>query len=406
MEKKTLRSFPPCPVFDTEGMESWLSDMAKEGWLLTDQSLFFGYFIFQKFPPQTAHYRLEVKSRTPHFWEDTPNAPSEESQAICEEMGWWFVLRHREFDIYKSTDPAPRELHTDPEIQALTLKMLSKRLWKGLFHLLLLALFHVTFGVFAYPFSIIMVMGSVFYLTLTVLALSGLVNQISAIHRIHQLRKRLLSGKAWNRAKDWRTGARRYRVMQFMSLCLSFCIFLYIFAIYFDSKMEIPLSGSTGTVPFVTLEQLAPEGEHVTLDKIDNGSCEVWSAPLYPVIFDYLDGGTISMGDGTGTGGLLEVQYCEARSPWLAFGAAKDFARFYQNNIFWNLTEGEIRPLPELDLDYAVGFYNQFGLIRVVLAEGNTAVCARFSMDDGGHFTMEHWTEMMAERLKGETGVS
>lgn len=400
MDKKTLRRFPPCPIYDTEGMERWLSDMAKDGWLLEDQNALFGFFLFRKALPQTVHYRLEVVVNPQSFWDGDPKTPREEALALHEEFGWEFVLRHEEFYIYRSTQAVPRELHTDPEIQALTLKMLNRRLLKNLLSCILVAAFHVAFGVLAYPFAITMVMGTIFTIGLFLLTLSGLVKYISAIVCIYRQRQALLGGQMPNRRKDRRFGAKQYQVSRLIGQCLTVCFLLYLFVICAQRKNQDPLTEFTGTIPFITLEELASEGDAVRLEKIDNGYCQVWSDPLYPVICDFLAGGVASYDNGSSSGGLLEVQYCEAVSPWLAMGAAKDFTRFYSRGSSLNRSIGEVHPLPELSLDYAVGFYNQFGLIRVVLAEGNTAVCARFSMDDEGNFTIENWTKLMAEQLK------
>lgn len=400
MKEQILRSFPPCPTYDITGMESWLDDMAKEGWQLTGQSMF-GYFLFRKFPPQTVHYRLEVVVNPQSAWDGDPKTPRDEALALHEEFGWQFVMRFGEFFLYKSTDPIPRELHTDPEVQALTLKMLGKRLRNNLFSSFLIAAFHVLFGVFGCPFAIAMVMGTPFLLLLILLTLAWLAGRIRDMVRIRQTRRALLGGQPAAHRKDWKKAAHTHRFLRVASLVLTLCLFLYGFAVCIDRKIETPLSDVSGSLPFVTLEELLPSDGSITLDKIDNSTCEVWSDPLYPVIYDFLDGGLASHGDGTGTGGLLEVQYCEAASPWLAIGAAKDFARFYHRQTRLYKSSCEMRPLPELGLDYAVGFYNQFGLIRVVLAEGNTAVCARFSMDDEANFTIEHWTQLMAQRMQG-----
>lgn len=167
--------------------------------------------------------------------------------------------------------------------------------------------------------------------------------------------------------------------------------------------VDHPLSEFTGEIPFVTLEELDPEGRHGTLDKINNATCKQWSDPLYPVVYDYLDGGSLEGNGERITGGLLEVQYFEALSPSLARGIAREFTRFYSHQTFGSRSV-EVRPLDGLGLDYAMGLYTErFGLMRVVLAEGNRAICARFSLEDEtGPYTIENWTALMARNLRGE----
>lgn len=401
MDIQKLQQLPPCPIYDMAGMERWLSAMAREGWLVTEQSIW-GYFVFQKAAPQAVHFRLEVVVNPQSAWDGDPKTPREEALALHEEFGWFFVMRCGEFFLYQNTAPVPRELHTDPEVQALTLKMLNKRLRNNLLSSLLVIAFHILFGIFAYPFAITLVMGTAFLVLLAILTLWGLAGQLLTLLHIRQLRKALLRSAEPPRQKDWCKHAGLYRGSRILSFVLTVVFLVTLYGICIHRKLTKPLSEYTGTVPFVTLEELLPEDGSVTLDKIDNSTYQTWSSLLYPVVWDYLDGGTASHHDGTGTGGLLEVQYCQARSSWLALGAARDFTRFYTRQAKLYDSIGEFRPLPELGLDYAVGFYNQFGLIRVILAEGDTAICARFTMDDGEGITIEHWAQRMAQLLKAQ----
>ena len=51
---------PPCPPYDVEGMESWLSDMAAKGWRLEPDDFFFGLASFSRTEPGPVRYRLEA----------------------------------------------------------------------------------------------------------------------------------------------------------------------------------------------------------------------------------------------------------------------------------------------------------------------------------------------------------
>ena len=58
-EPKYAHRFPPCPVYDIEGLESWLEDLAKQGLVLTKAGLFFGFAEFEKTAPKSMRYRLQ-----------------------------------------------------------------------------------------------------------------------------------------------------------------------------------------------------------------------------------------------------------------------------------------------------------------------------------------------------------
>lgn len=406
MKEKRLRRYPPCPVYEIGKLESWLSDLASEGWLLEKQSAFFGYLIFRKDKPQTAHYRLEaIGKRQSRFNGDDPQEPFPEARAMYESFGWTFVMQYREFFLYRSLDPSPRELHTDPEIQAITIKQLNRRLWTALIRAILLAVFHVVLGIFAYPFSLAMAMGSLFWGGFLLLMLQQFLDQLRFLHRLRQLRARLLRGEPLQHRQDWRKGARSHAFREGLIQILSFVVLIAAVFTVVRSKTYIPLEEMTADPPFVTLEDLAtPKQEALVINQINNGRCKQWRDPLFPQVWDYIDGGGIRYEDGTETAGLIEIQYCEAAFPWLARAVAREFTRFYRvSSGLWR-SETSVYALPELGLDYAVGFENQFGLIRVVLAEGNRAVCCRFSLDDEkGIFTTENWMQKMARQLQEVT---
>lgn len=400
MKSNILRQFPPCPIYDTKKMENWLEDLALKGWQLKDISTFFGYFSFQKAAPQRVHYRLEVVVKPQRLWDGDPKTPREEALALHEEFGWEFLLRHGEFFLYKSTELQPRELHTDPEVQALTLKMLNRRLLGNICSSVLLAGFQIAFGIWGYPFNVFIVLGSLFVLAFLTVSLFEFWKLMHAIHLILRQRNALLGKVIPNADTNWSTGARRYRVLQMTGTILSCFILIYFLGLYIDRKTETPLVDFTGGIPFITIDDLDPNGQAGSLQKIDNGTCSQWSDPLFPVIIDYLDGGSVAKGSQRITGGLLEVQYCEAISPWIARSTAREFARFYDRQTFGSRSV-EAHPLPQLDLDYAAGLYHEtFGLLCVVLSEENRTVCARFTMDDeSGPYTIENWAALMAENL-------
>ena len=106
-----IRRIPPCPDYDLEGWQSWLEDLAEEGYLPEKFGTTFTYF--NKAEPQTVRYRLQPlpKQKTP-----TP-----EELSLTEEYGWTYVGTHRYFAVFSSADPNTRELDTDPQVQAITM---------------------------------------------------------------------------------------------------------------------------------------------------------------------------------------------------------------------------------------------------------------------------------------------
>ena len=125
-EPKTVYRYPPCPDYDVEAMESWLSDMAAKGLVLTRDGFFFGFGNFEKTEPKTMRYRLEASK----YRSGTLNEynPPEEAQELYEAMGWQYVAARGNFHIYCTEDPEARELHTDPQVQAITIDTLRRKI--------------------------------------------------------------------------------------------------------------------------------------------------------------------------------------------------------------------------------------------------------------------------------------
>ena len=64
--------------------------------------------------------------------------PSEESRCLYAAYGWEYVAKRGPFYIYRTRDPAAREVDTDPHTQALVLRSLHRRARESLLTLVLL----------------------------------------------------------------------------------------------------------------------------------------------------------------------------------------------------------------------------------------------------------------------------
>ena len=101
-EKKIHRSHRLCPCnpMDIEGIQTWLEDMAQDGLILEKESVFFGFWSFEKSTPQKVLYRLEVVQGK--FLEDT-DTPQLDMLETAEAMGWEYVTKYAEFNrFYKN----------------------------------------------------------------------------------------------------------------------------------------------------------------------------------------------------------------------------------------------------------------------------------------------------------------
>lgn len=82
---------PPCPDYDVEGTESWLTDMAGQGLHLTKDGFFFGVATFEKGDPQEVRYRLEAAPKTTSMWAEDGGYPDQDAVELSRDLGWEYV---------------------------------------------------------------------------------------------------------------------------------------------------------------------------------------------------------------------------------------------------------------------------------------------------------------------------
>ena len=147
MDEKTYTFYAPCPVLDIEAMQTWLEDMAMDGYLLKDCSKARHKFHFYKIEPLRTRYRLTPVSDKIEEWNLRPN---EEFASITDAFGWEHVCSNIRFHIFRAYDEEAREIHTDPAVQTQAIRQLGLRIIKTALVWLLLPLMYIliilTFG--------------------------------------------------------------------------------------------------------------------------------------------------------------------------------------------------------------------------------------------------------------------
>ena len=135
-----VKRFPPCPDYDIRGTEHWLEEMAAKGYRLCRGYAFqygFAYFITEA--PRKIRYRLvpirKIRSTIadPSALQEEPDAETVKFHA---DFGWEYVTYRGQFWIFATEDPNAPELDTDPQVQAIALKTVEKRLRTHLLALL------------------------------------------------------------------------------------------------------------------------------------------------------------------------------------------------------------------------------------------------------------------------------
>lgn len=140
-----MRKAMPDSIYRVPAIQSWLEDMARQGWRCTDISKE-RLARFEEAPPEECRYRLEPQLQSREEYLDA------ETLELYEQAGWAYVgaSYQNEFYLWRSTRPDARELHTDPvaenEAYAWVSRIMRRRLTLfAVLDLVFIAMFAVLF---------------------------------------------------------------------------------------------------------------------------------------------------------------------------------------------------------------------------------------------------------------------
>lgn len=400
VEKKIYYRLAPCSSYDVEGMESWLEDLAEEGLFLTSDGFFCGFGFFYKEEPRRAKYRLQASEVQGGFLSDG-DEPEKEQQEISEALGWEFVTRRGEFYIYRSLREDVRELNTDPEVQAITMKMVQKRQLNSLFNTMFwLIIFPIIRGGKATLIAPMFYMKTWFYLFSLALVLWFFIDSVKKLTYYTKLRRKLKNGEQPDREKNWKKQAWRYpaKIVAAIVLC---CTWIFIVlgnihrTVLFED--EVPLAEYTGNPPFATMADIAPGNPYKIKPMGYCNTVVEWSDVLAPVNFIWEEIATVQVTEERSVYGLWDINYHEVKWQWMAKLLAKDYLRMDK--------ERDFKLIGELDLgvDYAVAYIDDIHMEKIILVHGNKVLQGTFHEYAGeqeNYFSFEEWAKIMADSIK------
>lgn len=220
--EKIVRHLIPCPAYDIEAMESWLTDLAGEGLLLKREGISFGFAYFQVGEPQETAYRLvgawnrptplEAAVPIPAAVKYVDPQPQEEALEMNRFFGWEYVARRGKFFIYRSTIPQPRELDTDPQVQFWNLRALAQ--WNTVEFFWLLPCLAIPClrlsAIDGFSFQALFLSAPALVVTFFLLLLSGLLHRFRSHLHMGDLTRKLKRGLPLEHNRDWKSIAPGY----------------------------------------------------------------------------------------------------------------------------------------------------------------------------------------------------
>lgn len=396
-----VHRLPPCPAYDVEGMESWLSELAQEGLFLSKDGFFCGAATFERGAPRFAKYRLEAAQKSTSMWSDDGGEPDPEQVELGQHYGWEYVAKRWDFYIYRSFEPGARELNTDPEVQALALNAVKKRSVSAAVSTLVWIVLYMGV-VLRSPVLTMVSVHTWLFLLLSVSILWLIADSIAAAVHLGRLQKKLRAGLPLEADQGWRKRTLRYHgknIVQIVLAIVLVCIFLHNWSVSVLDTDKVPLEDYTGQLPFATMADFAGEEKdyRITMTGMGFNFVREWSDCLAPRCIEYGEHARITLSDGRVLDGGLYVDYFEVRSPALARMLAEDLFRADKSRA---KKDFELRETPDLGADYTAAYYGSVHFPTVILQKGTVAVRASF-YQTSTNYTMdfEDWAAVIADSI-------
>ena len=142
----TCREIRPANVYDVAANETWLEDMAAQGWRLTGMTAWSG--VFEKAEPAACRYRMQPVPKK-------QLVRPVEMVELYGSLGWEYVCTLQGlFYVWRSDDSDVPELDTDPVVQGIGYRYLKRRmLWDGVCSLLLVAVLWAAWALIPWMFG-------------------------------------------------------------------------------------------------------------------------------------------------------------------------------------------------------------------------------------------------------------
>lgn len=223
--KDNKRMLIPDNSWDAGIMESWLEDMAAQGWHLTE--CWGSRAHFRRGEPKRVRYRMIPAPRETY-------ETRQEREALYEELGWRFVSNRWDYQVYVCEDPHAPELETDPVAAAWAWKRILKKERRNL-----ILTWLVLAGVVIFLARIILrsdtpvetlIRSAGASTPLILLVLPWAVWwTVQTLRRIRLLRRQMAAGLPRSHTGDWRRARRRAKVSWAVLFLLDLLIIGYPF---------------------------------------------------------------------------------------------------------------------------------------------------------------------------------
>ena len=400
MNTNTYTFYSPCSSLDIEAMQTWLEDMAMDGYLLKKCSRATHKYQFYKIEPLKVRYRLTPVSSSMEEWNMQPD---EEHSTLAEAFGWEYVCSENYFHIYRTYDEDAREIHTDPAVQAESIRQLGRRIlktaavWWSLPFIYVFLL--LTFGSpYAFWRSLIIDrVGAQFMMTLLVVL--ALIRASTIIIRLQAVKKKLKHGFVPIHRKEWKPKAGLYRIWCRLRPVVIVLLALFIFLGRSANAAKTNYQDNpdrTVERPFMTVTEMVKDTDDASIAEVELNWMRNWPHVLSPVNYEWVE--ILTVADKDGEEGMVSMQlnYHETGSKFLSDRLTQEYISYGED---FGTVMGNA---PETKADKAYFYFNEYGNPCAVMQYDKTVVQVEFPRTDLESPTLkfEYWIDTMDNRLQ------
>lgn len=397
-DTKSVHRIIPCPDYDVTGVESWLSYMAEQGYILRDGGVFRGIAAFDRCEPEKVRYRLQPAQKGFVIYDN--DGPSDDEVELNGAFGWKYVAKYGVFHIYRADDIDAREMDTDPEVQAMAMNSLHRSqrfniIWMSIWIIVYLAL------VFTSQLFLSMVnRGSLISISLVLCVVIFIVTDLVKAVSLYRLRKKILDGEDLGSGTNWKKGARIYTVkvvigvIAYVAMTVLGCMFILSDG---ADRNQMSISEYQGEVPFRTITDLALCDDIEKVDNVDDDENTIseWSDILWPENYKIYEYGDIVYTDGNTYYGGLVITYHEAKNEWLADKLYQAYMQRAKHQPDYEKIDVKIAGLDDVDAYWD-------GSESVIMRKDEKLIVASFYMRGGNRRDddLSEWAGCIAESLE------